>query len=125
MTTQEPTSRFLRACKRLPVDATPVWFMRQAGRYMKKYMNIRKNHTILEMIANPEIAAEVTLQPVKAHGVDAAILFADILLPLVPMGLNLEFVKGKGPQIDNPFRGKEDLKRLCKIDARTDLGHAA
>lgn len=119
----EPTSRFLRACRRLPVDATPVWFMRQAGRYMQEYMDIRKHHTILEMIAKPEIAAEVTMQPVRAHGVDAAILFADILLPLVPMGLNLEFVKGVGPQIDNPFRGKEDLKRLKKIDAKTELGH--
>lgn len=119
----EPTSRFLRACRRLPVDATPVWFMRQAGRYMQEYMDIRKHHSILEMIAKPEIAAEVTMQPVHAHGVDAAILFADILLPLVPMGLNLEFVKGVGPQIDNPFRGKEDLKRLKKIDAKTELGH--
>ncbi len=123
MMNQEPKSRFLRACYKLPVDATPVWFMRQAGRYMKEYMDIRKNHSILEMIAKPEIAAEVTLQPVKAHGVDAAILFADILLPLVPMGLNLEFVPGKGPQIDNPFRSKEDLKRLKKIDAKTELGH--
>jgi uroporphyrinogen decarboxylase len=123
MMIQEPKSRFLRACYQLPVDATPVWFMRQAGRYMKEYMDIRKNLSILEMVAKPEIAAEVTMQPVLAHGVDAAILFADILLPLVPMGLNLEFVKGKGPQIDNPFRGKDDLKRLRKIDAKTDLGH--
>jgi uroporphyrinogen decarboxylase len=119
----EPKARFLRACKRLPVDATPVWFMRQAGRYMEEYREIRKRLSLLEMVERPEIAAEVTMQPVHAHGVDAAILFADILLPLPPMGLGLEFVPGKGPQIENPFRTKEDLARLRKIDAKTDLGH--
>ncbi len=119
----EPKNRFIRACRRLPVDATPVWFMRQAGRYMAEYRAIREKYSLLEMVERPEIAAEVTLQPVHAHGVDAAILFADILLPVVPMGLNLEFVKGVGPQIDNPIRGPEDLKRLRKIDAKTDLGH--
>ncbi len=123
MTNSEPKSRFLRACRRLPVDATPVWFMRQAGRYMAEYRTIREKFTLLEIVGQPEIAAEVTLQPVHAHGVDAAILFADILLPLEPMGLNLEFVKGIGPQIDNPFRTAEDLTRLRKIDAKTDLGH--
>jgi len=119
----EMKSRFLRACHRLPVDATPVWFMRQAGRYMAEYRAIREKFTLLEMVERPEIAAEVTLQPVEAHGVDAAILFADILLPVVPMGFNLEFVKGEGPQIDNPFRTEEDLKRIQKINAKTDLGH--
>ena len=88
-------SRFLRACNRLEVDATPVWFMRQAGRYMEEYRSIRRKYTLLEMVDQPEIAAEVTLQPVIAHSVDAAILFADILLPVVPMGFNLEFVKGE------------------------------
>ena len=119
----EIKSRFLRACYRLPVDATPVWFMRQAGRYMAEYRAIREKFTLLEMVERPEIAAEVTLQPVKAHGVDAAILFADILLPVVPMGFNLKFVKNKGPQIDNPFRREEDLKRIQKIKAGVDLGH--
>lgn len=123
MDNPEPKSRFLRACRRLPVDATPVWFMRQAGRYMVEYRAIREKFTLLEMVERPEIAAEVTLQPVHAHGVDAAILFADILLPLPPMGLNLEFVKGVGPQIDNPFRSVDDLKRLKTIDAKTELGH--
>jgi uroporphyrinogen decarboxylase len=118
----EPTSRFLRACHQLPVDATPVWFMRQAGRYMEEYRAIRKKFSLLEMVANPEIAAEVTLQPVEAHGVDAAILFADILLPVVPMGFDLEFVSGVGPQISNPFRSQSDLSRMRKIDAKTDLG---
>ncbi|MDK1117840.1 MAG: uroporphyrinogen decarboxylase [Anaerolineae bacterium] len=119
----EPQARFLRACARLPVDATPVWFMRQAGRYMPEYRAIRKNLSLLEIVARPEIAAEVTFQPIHTLGVDAAILFADILLPLIPMGLNLEMVKGVGPQIDNPFRNQGDLKRLRKIDAKTDLGH--
>ena len=119
---KEINSRFLRACHRMPVDATPVWFMRQAGRYMEEYRAIRKKLTLLEMVEKPEIAAEVTLQPVNAHGVDAAILFADILLPVVPLGFDLEFVKGEGPQIDNPFRGEDDLSRMRKIDAKSDLG---
>jgi len=119
----EIKSRFIRACYRLPVDATPIWFMRQAGRYMEEYRAIREKLTLLEMVERPEIAAEVTLQPVKAHGVDAAILFADILLPVVPMGFNLKFVKGEGPQIDNPFRLESDLKRIQKINADADLGH--
>jgi len=119
----EPTSRFTRACHRLPVDATPVWFMRQAGRYMAEYRAIRAKHTLLEIVEQPELAAEVTLQPVDAFGVDAAILFADILLPLVPMGLNLEFVKDEGPQIDNPVRSTADVQRLRMLDADADLGH--
>ncbi|MBG7609748.1 MAG: uroporphyrinogen decarboxylase [Anaerolineae bacterium] len=119
----EPTSRFLRACHRLPVDATPVWFMRQAWRYMAEYRAIRARYTLLEIVEQPELAAEVTLQPVDAFGVDAAILFADILLPLVPMGLNLEFVKGQGPHIDNPIRSEADVARLRLLDAEADLGH--
>lgn len=120
---KEIKSRFLRACRRLPVDATPVWFMRQAGRYMEEYRAIREKLTLLEIVERPEIAAEVTLQPVEAHGVDAAILFADILLPIVPMGFDLEFVKEKGPLIGNPFRSEDDLGVMRKIDAKTDLGH--
>ncbi len=123
MSASEPESRFLRACHRLPVDATPVWFMRQAGRYMPEYRAIREKFTLLEIVERPEIAAEVTMQPVHAHGVDAAILFADILLPLPPMGLNLEFVKDFGPQISNPIRTKEDVNRLRELSAETDLGH--
>jgi uroporphyrinogen decarboxylase len=97
--------------------------MRQAGRYMAEYRAIRAKHTLLEIVELPELAAEVTLQPVDAFGVDAAILFADILLPLVPMGLNLEFVKGEGPQIDNPVRSTADVQRLRILDADADLGH--
>jgi uroporphyrinogen decarboxylase len=118
-----PTSRFLRACQRLPVEATPVWFMRQAGRYMPEYRAIREKHTLLEIVARPELAAEVTLQPVRALGVDAAILFADILLPVIPMGLKLEFAKGEGPLIHNPIRSIEDANRLHSLNPESDLGH--
>ena len=119
---EESNSRFLRACERLPVDATPVWFMRQAGRYMPEYRAVREKFSLLEIVQRPELAAEVTMQPVYAHGVDAAILFADILLPLIPMGLKLEFAKGEGPHINNPVRSSQEVKALRQPDARTDLG---
>lgn len=121
--TGHPKSRFLRACSRLPVDATPVWFMRQAGRYMPEYRRIREKYSLLEIVARPEIAAEVTMQPVRALGVDAAILFADILLPIVPMGLKLEFAQGEGPLIHNPVRSAADVARLRPADPRAELGH--
>lgn len=116
-------SRFLRACHRLPVDATPVWFMRQAGRYMEEYRKIREKHSFLEVASNPELAAEVTLQPVEAFDVDAAIIFADILLPLTPMGLDLEFVKGVGPVIHNPVRHEDDVDELQAVEGERDLGY--
>ncbi|MBI3160676.1 MAG: uroporphyrinogen decarboxylase [Chloroflexi bacterium] len=119
----EPAARFLRACRRLPVDATPVWFMRQAGRYMPEYRAIRERHSLLEIVARPHLAAEVTLQPVQTLGVDAAILFADILLPVVPMGLSLEFAKGEGPVIREAVRSAQAARRLRVVDAETDLGH--
>ncbi len=119
----EPQARFLRACRRLPVDATPVWFMRQAGRYMPEYRAIRARHTLLEIVERPQLAAEVTLQPVEAHRVDAAILFADILLPVVPMGLSLEFVKGKGPVIREPVRSAAAVDALREPRTESDLGH--
>src|SRR5512143_71704 len=111
------SDRFLRACRREPVDCTPVWFMRQAGRYLPEYRAIRKKYTLLEICARPEVAAEVTLQPVERLGVDAAILFADILLPLVPMGINLEFASGEGPVIHNPVRSLADAQALRPIHA--------
>ena len=89
--------RFLRACRLEPVDATPVWFMRQAGRYMAAYRSLRERHTLLEICRQPELAAEVTVQPIDAIDVDAAILFSDLLLPLEPMGIPFDFVKGEGP----------------------------
>ncbi len=112
----ETTSRFLRACRRQPVDRTPVWFMRQAGRYMAEYRTLREKHTLLEICAQPELAAEVTLQPIKRLDVDAAIIFADILLPLVPMGIDLEFAAGEGPVIHNPVRTRADIERLRVLD---------
>jgi len=87
--------RFLKACRREPVDQTPVWFMRQAGRYMAEYQAIRRRHSILEICKTPELAAEVTLQPISRFNVDAAIIFADILLPLDAMGLGLEFIENQ------------------------------
>jgi uroporphyrinogen decarboxylase len=115
--------RFLRACRREPVDATPVWFMRQAGRYMAEYRAIREKYSLLEICHHPELATEVTLQPVRALGVDAAILFADILLPVIPLGLGLEFAKGEGPVISRPVRTLEDVRALNPVDPETDLGY--
>ena len=119
----QPTERFLRACRRLPVDTTPVWFMRQAGRYMAEYRAIREKYSLLEICYQPELAAEVTLQPVKAFGVDAAILFADILLPVIPLGLGLEFAKGEGPVIGKPVRTLDDVQALRPVNPVEDLGY--
>ncbi len=108
-----PTNdRFLRACRREPVDCTPVWFMRQAGRYLPEYQQVRAEHSILEVCKTPELAVEVTLQPVERFAVDAAIIFADILLPLEPMGIELSFEAGEGPVIHNPVRSGADVKAL-------------
>ena len=124
---QSPTidlaSPFLRACQRQPNDVTPVWFMRQAGRYMAEYRAIREKYSLLEICYQPELAAEVTLQPVRALGVDAAILFADILLPAIPLGVGLEFTKGEGPVLQNPVRTMEDVKKLHPVNPETDLGY--
>lgn len=105
-------SRFLRACRREPVDATPIWLMRQAGRYMPEYRALRERYGILDLIKNPELACEVTMQPIRSFDLDAAIIFADILPPLEGMGLSLEFVKGEGPLIHNPVRSRTDVLRL-------------
>ena len=115
--TKEPTARFLRACYGLEVDATPIWLMRQAGRYMREYQQIRSKRSMLEVIFTPELAAEVTLQPIKAFDLDAAIIFADILPPLIGMGLMLEFVKGTGPVIDNPIQTTGDIENLATPSA--------
>ncbi len=113
--------RFLRACRRLPVDATPVWFMRQAGRYMPEYRALRERYGMLELCRTPELAAQVTLQPVRAMDVDAAILFSDLLVPLAPMGLTFDFVKGEGPQFDNPIRSAAEVARVRPIDPAAEL----
>ena len=108
--------RFLKACRREPVDCTPVWFMRQAGRYMAEYRSLRAKYSMLELCKTPELAAQVTLQPIDRFPLDAAIIFADILLPLEPMGLSLEFAEGEGPVIHNPVRDQADVERLKMTD---------
>ena len=108
----EPTSPFLRACRSLPTDRTPVWLLRQAGRYLPEYRALRERHSLLDLVRSPELAAEVSLQPVDGFGMDAAIVFSDILPPLVGMGLELEFVKGDGPRISNPIERTRDVDLL-------------
>jgi uroporphyrinogen decarboxylase len=108
----EPTSVFLRACRRLPVERTPVWLLRQAGRYQPGYRAIRERHSMLEVIGTPELAAQVTLLPIDSFGLDAAIVFSDILPPLVGMGLDLDFVRGDGPVIANPISTPRDVDLL-------------
>jgi uroporphyrinogen decarboxylase len=116
-------SRFLKACRREPVDATPVWFMRQAGRYMAEYRALRQRHSLLEICREPDLATEVTLQPVRRIDVDAAILFSDLLLPLEPMGLPFDFIKGEGPQIERPIGDAADIDRLTVFEPREALAH--
>ena len=108
----EPTSAFLRACRGLTVDRTPVWLLRQAGRYMPEYRALREQHSMLDLVRSPELAAQVTLMPVDAFRLDAAIVFSDILPPLVGMGLELDFVKGDGPRIGNPIASPRDVDLL-------------
>jgi len=112
---------FLKACRREPTPYTPVWLMRQAGRYMKEYMAIREKHSFLEMCRNPELACEVTLQPIRAFELDAAIIFADILLPLKGMGIDLEFAKNEGPVISNPVRTRKDIDAVRVINPAEDV----
>jgi len=117
-------SRFLRACLRQPVDRTPVWFLRQAGRYMQEYRDVRKHHTLVEICKQPDIAAEVTITAAEKLGVDAAIIFADLLLPLEPMGLDFEFQAGEGPVVHHPVRTAEDVLAL-RTDRAADLAYVA
>jgi uroporphyrinogen decarboxylase len=115
-------NRFLDACRRRPTDVRPVWFMRQAGRYLKPYRDLRVRHTILEICKRPDLAATVTLMPVEILDVDAAIIFADLLLPLEPMGLKLHYAAGEGPVIENPVRTSQDVDTLS-ISNTDDLGY--
>jgi uroporphyrinogen decarboxylase len=108
--------RFLRACRREPVDATPVWFMRQAGRSFAAYRSLRERYGILQLAKTPELCAEVTLMPVRELGVDAAVLFADIMLPLEPMGVDLRIEPEVGPIIDRPIRSAADVAALRRFD---------
>lgn len=116
------TDRFLKACRREPVDCTPVWFMRQAGRYMEEYRALRQRHSLLTLCKTPQLAAEVTLQPLQRLSVDAAIIFTDLLIPLEPMGAKLVFAPNEGPVIENPIRSTSDVKALRSVDPQADLG---
>ncbi|MDE3105219.1 MAG: uroporphyrinogen decarboxylase [Acidobacteriota bacterium] len=120
----QASSRFVRACLRQPVDRTPVWFLRQAGRYMPEYMAVRKHHSLLEICRTPEIAAEVTITAAERLGVDAAIIFADLLLPFTPMGLDFEFLAGEGPVIHSPIRSLQQVQAL-QTDRAGELGYVA
>src|SRR2546423_1513988 len=105
-------SRFLDAARRKPVDATPIWLMRQAGRSRPEYRKLRERWTLADIVAQPELCAEVTLQPVRRLGVDAAVMFADIMLPVGGMGVEFELVENVGPVIAHPIAGVEDVARL-------------
>ena len=117
-------SRFIRACLRQPVDRTPVWFLRQAGRYMPEYRAVRAKHSLLEICRTPALAAEVTITAAEYLGVDAAIIFADLLLPLTPMGLEFEFVADEGPRVHSPIRTLDQVRAL-RTDRTDDLNYVA
>jgi uroporphyrinogen decarboxylase len=119
-----PNSTFVKACKSQPVERTPVWFMRQAGRYMPEYRAVRKQHSLLEICKKPELAADVTITAAEFLGVDAAIIFADLLLPLEVMGLPFHFSAGEGPVIEKPVRTKEDIENL-RTDRAAELGYVS
>lgn len=116
-------SPFMRACRCEPTPYTPVWLMRQAGRYMQEYREVRARTTFLELCKNPDLASEVTVTAAERLNVDAAIIFADILLIIEPMGIDLEFAKGEGPVIHNPVRGKEDVERLREVESVESLDY--
>ena len=112
---------FLRACRRERTPYTPIWLMRQAGRYLKEYRALRKKYSFLDMCKNSELAAQVTLQPIEKFKLDAAIIFSDILIPLGPMGVEFEFAKGEGPVFHHPLREKKDVERLRVFDPEEEI----
>lgn len=115
--------RFIRACYRQDVDRLPVWYMRQAGRYDPDYRKIKENHTLLEICEQPELAAEITMMPVRKLGVDAAILYSDIMNPVASLGVRFDIVKDIGPVIEQPISSGADIDRLKPIDVEKDLSH--
>jgi uroporphyrinogen decarboxylase len=119
-----PDSLFVRAAKAQPTERTPVWFMRQAGRYMPEYRAIRKQYSLIEICKKPEVAAQVTIEAAEILKVDAAIIFADLLLPLEVMGLPFHFTPGEGPKIEKPVRTREDISNL-RTDRAADLGYVS
>lgn len=120
--TPDRDAPFLRACRRETTPFTPIWLMRQAGRYMPEYRALRARHAFLDLCKNPDAACAVTLQPVEQLGVDAAIVFADILLVVEPLGVGLEFARGGGPRIDRPVRSAGDVSRLKPVDVEEAVG---
>ena len=122
MSSDPPASPFLLACRSAAVPHVPVWFMRQAGRSLPEYRALRGDGSILETIGRPEVACEVTLQPVRRYGVDAAILFSDIVVPLHAIGFGVEVEPGRGPVIERPFRSSADLSRLRPLE-EGDVAH--
>jgi uroporphyrinogen decarboxylase len=110
-------SLVMKAARREPVERTPVWLMRQAGRYLPEYRELRRTTSFLDLCKNPELAAEIMLTTVERLGVDAAILFSDLLLILEPMGIHLEFTSGEGPLLDNPVRAAADVDRLLELES--------
>ncbi|MFZ1918698.1 MAG: uroporphyrinogen decarboxylase [Terriglobales bacterium] len=119
-----PNSLFVRAAKAQPTERTPIWLMRQAGRYMAEYRAVRKHHSLIEICKQPKIAAQVTIEAAEILKVDAAIIFADLLLPLEVMGLPFHFAAGEGPKIEKPVRTAEDITRL-RTDRAAELGYVA
>src|SRR3984893_5529242 len=119
-----PESRFVKACRAQAVDRTPVWFMRQAGRYMPEYRAVRKQYSLIEICKQPQVAAEVTITAAEALGVGAGIIFAHLLLPLEVMGLPFHFSPGEGPVIEKPVRDQADISRLF-TDRAADLGYVS
>ncbi len=112
---------FLRACRREPTEYTPIWLMRQAGRYLKDYRALRKKYSFLEMCKNPELVAQVTLQPIEKFKLDAAIIFSDILISLEPMGVEFQFAKGEGPVFHHPLREKRDVEKLRIFEPEEEI----
>ena len=118
--TAAPEHPFLSACRRRPTEYTPVWFMRQAGRSLPEYRSVKGSETVLEAVRRPELAAEITLQPVRRYGVDAAILFSDIVVPVAATGFGVDIVPGVGPVAERPFQGVEDLERVRPFVVQDD-----
>jgi len=115
--------RYLRACKKESVDCTPVWIMRQAGRYLEEYRAVRTKHSFIDVCKTPELAVEITLQPVRRFELDAAIIFADILLPLEKMGIDFEFTKDDGPRINNTVRARADVEKIRAINPMEEMAY--
>lgn len=115
--------RYLKACRKEPVDCTPVWIMRQAGRYLPEYRSLRSQYSFIETCKTPELAVEITLQPIRRFELDAAIIFADILLPLENMGIDFEFTKDDGPQINNPLRTMQDVQKMRAINPMEEMSY--